>query len=85
MALADAEIVLEGYVNPRDRRFETKESEDSGQQGRHHFHPEWAGYMRFRTKPAAVGILRLKMARSQRVISGANRVNTSSSRLVIAS
>ena len=30
MALADAEIVLEGYVNPRDRRFETKESEDSG-------------------------------------------------------
>jgi 4-hydroxy-3-polyprenylbenzoate decarboxylase len=28
MALADAEIVLEGYVNPRDRRFETKEAED---------------------------------------------------------
>src|SRR5256714_87905 len=45
MALADAEIVLEGYVNPPDRRFETKESEDSGVQGRHHFHPEWAGYM----------------------------------------
>ena len=45
MALADAEVVLEGYVNPRDRRFETKESEDSGIQGRHHFHPEWAGYM----------------------------------------
>ena len=44
-ALADAEVVLEGYVNPRDRRFETKESEDSGIQGRHHFHPEWAGYM----------------------------------------
>ena len=33
MALADAEIVLEGYVNPRDRRFETKESEDSGVAG----------------------------------------------------
>ena len=45
MALADAEIVLEGYVNPKDRRFETKEAEDSGVQGRHHFHPEWAGYM----------------------------------------
>ncbi len=45
MALADSEIVLEGYVHPRDRRFETKESEDSGVQGRHHFHPEWAGYM----------------------------------------
>ena len=40
-----AEIVLEGYVNPRDRRFETKESEDAGIQGRFHFHPEWAGYM----------------------------------------
>jgi gallate decarboxylase subunit C len=45
MALADAEVVLEGYVDPRDRRFETKEAEDSGVQGRHHFHPEWAGYM----------------------------------------
>src|SRR5437773_1158454 len=45
MALADAELVLEGYVNPRDRRFETKESEDAGVQGRFHFHPEWAGYM----------------------------------------
>ena len=33
MALADAEVVLEGYVDPRDRRFETKEAEDSGQQG----------------------------------------------------
>jgi 4-hydroxy-3-polyprenylbenzoate decarboxylase len=38
-------LVLEGYVNPRDRRFETKESEDAGVQGRFHFHPEWAGYM----------------------------------------
>jgi gallate decarboxylase subunit C len=43
--LADAELVLEGYVHPRDRRFETKESEDAGVQGRFHFHPEWAGYM----------------------------------------
>jgi len=45
MALADCEVVLEGYVNPRDRRFETAESEASGVQGRSHFHPEWAGYM----------------------------------------
>ncbi len=45
MALADCELVLEGYVNPRDRRFETKEAEDAGVQGRYHFHPEWAGYM----------------------------------------
>src|SRR5262245_61929141 len=45
MAIADSELVLEGYVDPRDRRFETKESEDAGVQGRFHFHPEWAGYM----------------------------------------
>ncbi|HXG51133.1 MAG TPA: UbiD family decarboxylase [candidate division Zixibacteria bacterium] len=44
-ALADAEVVLEGYVNPRDRRFETAEAEKAGIQGRFHFHPEWAGYM----------------------------------------
>ena len=45
MALADCEVVLEGYVNPRDRRFETAEAEKAGVQGRYHFHPEWAGYM----------------------------------------
>ena len=45
LSLADAEVVLEGYVNPRDRRFETAESEKAGIQGRFHFHPEWAGYM----------------------------------------
>ncbi|MPY69896.1 MAG: UbiD family decarboxylase [Alphaproteobacteria bacterium] len=45
MAIADAEIVLEGYVNPRDRRFETAEAEATGEQGKFHFHPEWSGYM----------------------------------------
>ncbi len=45
MALADAEVVIEGYVNPRDRRYETAESEEADIQGRFHFHPEWAGYM----------------------------------------
>ncbi|HEX5279547.1 MAG TPA: UbiD family decarboxylase [Micropepsaceae bacterium] len=45
MAIADSEIVLEGYVDPRDRRFETAEAEADQVQGRHHFHPEWAGYM----------------------------------------
>ncbi|HUY20358.1 MAG TPA: UbiD family decarboxylase [Candidatus Binataceae bacterium] len=45
MSLADAEIVLEGYVDPRDRRYETREAEEAGTQGRFHFHPEWAGYM----------------------------------------
>jgi gallate decarboxylase subunit C len=45
LALADCEVVLEGYVNPRDRRYETAEAEKAGVQGRFHFHPEWAGYM----------------------------------------
>jgi gallate decarboxylase subunit C len=43
--LADAELVLEGYMNPRDRRYETLQSEEADVQGRFHFHPEWAGYM----------------------------------------
>jgi len=43
--LADAEYVLEGYLHPRDKRYETAESEAAGIQGRFHFHPEWAGYM----------------------------------------
>ena len=44
-AIADSEVVIEGYVDPSDRRFETAESEADQTQGRHHFHPEWAGYM----------------------------------------
>jgi len=44
-ALADAELVLEGYLQPRDKRFETAESEAAGVQGKYFFHPEWAGYM----------------------------------------
>ena len=43
--VADAELVLEGYLHPRDKRYETAESEKAGKQGRFHFHPEWAGYM----------------------------------------
>ena len=43
--LADAEYVLEGYLHPRDKRYETKESEDANLQGKYFFHPEWAGYM----------------------------------------
>jgi gallate decarboxylase subunit C len=45
MTLADAEYVLEGYLHPRDKRFETPESEELGVQGKTFFHPEWAGYM----------------------------------------
>jgi len=44
-AIAESEVVLEGYLYPRDKRYETKESEDAGQQGKFFFHPEWAGYM----------------------------------------
>ena len=45
LALADSEVVIEGYIDPRDKRFETAEAEADQTQGRHHFHPEWAGYM----------------------------------------
>jgi gallate decarboxylase subunit C len=44
-ALADCEYVLEGYLHPRDKRYETAESEEKGVQGKTFFHPEWAGYM----------------------------------------
>ena len=44
-ALADAEYVLEGYIRPRDKRYETAEAEAAGVQGKTFFHPEWAGYM----------------------------------------
>src|SRR5213592_1659114 len=44
-AVADAEYSLEGYLHPRDKRYETAESEKADVQGRYHFHPEWAGYM----------------------------------------
>jgi UbiD family decarboxylase len=45
VAPADSEIVLEGYLDSRDRRYETAEAEKANVQGRYHFHPEWAGYM----------------------------------------
>lgn len=44
-ALADAELVLEGYLHTRDKRYETREAEEAGVQGKFFFHPEWAGYM----------------------------------------
>ena len=45
MALADSEVVLEGYIDTTDRRYETAQAEEAGVQGRFPFHPEWAGYM----------------------------------------
>jgi gallate decarboxylase subunit C len=44
-AVADCDLVLEGYLKPRDKRYETREAEEHDTQGRYHFHPEWAGYM----------------------------------------
>ena len=44
-ALADCELVLEGLSYPRDKRWETAEAEEAGQQGKYPFHPEWSGYM----------------------------------------
>ena len=44
-SIAQSEYVLEGLLYPRDKRYETKESEDADVQGRYFFHPEWAGYM----------------------------------------
>jgi len=43
--LADSELVLEGYLHPRDKRYETAQAEAAGLQGKLPFHPEWAGYM----------------------------------------
>lgn len=45
VAVANAEYVIEGYLDPTDRRYETGRSEETGEQGKHPFHPEWAGYM----------------------------------------
>ena len=44
-AIAESEYVLEGYLHPRDKRYETKEAEEADIQGKYFFHPEWAGYM----------------------------------------
>ncbi|MGH2375383.1 MAG: UbiD family decarboxylase [bacterium] len=44
-AVADCDLVLEGHIYPRDKRYETAESEAADKQGKFPFHPEWAGYM----------------------------------------
>ena len=44
-AIAESEYVLEGYLHPRDKRYETREAEEADVQGKYFFHPEWAGYM----------------------------------------
>jgi 4-hydroxy-3-polyprenylbenzoate decarboxylase len=44
-AIANAEFVLEGYIDTTQRVWETPEAKESGKQGVHPFHPEWSGYM----------------------------------------
>lgn len=44
-AVANAEWVIEGYIVPSERVWETEEAEQMGAQGKALFHPEWARYM----------------------------------------
>ncbi|MBI4330034.1 MAG: UbiD family decarboxylase [Chloroflexi bacterium] len=44
-AIAEAEWVIEGYVDTRERVWETDEAEKTGKFGAAPFFPEWAGYM----------------------------------------
>jgi len=44
-AIANAEWVIEGYIVPYEREWETEEAEEIGKQGVSYFHPEWARYM----------------------------------------
>lgn len=44
-SVAGAEYAIEGWLDPADRRYETRQAEEAREQGRFPFHPEWAGYM----------------------------------------
>ncbi len=70
LAIADSEIVLEGYIDPHDTRFETAASEADGTQGKHHFHPEWAGYMgkAYKAPTLHVTALTMRQPRSRSII-----------------
>ncbi|MHB8869008.1 MAG: hypothetical protein ACYC6T_13405 [Thermoleophilia bacterium] len=59
------EYVLEGHLHPRDKRFETAEAEASGKQGKHFFHPEWAGYMGKAYKAATFHVTAITMRRPE--------------------
>lgn len=67
-AVADCDLVLEGYLKPRDKRYETKEAEDHDTQGRYHFHPEWAGYMGKAYKAPTFHVTGITMRRSAKPI-----------------
>ena len=44
-AIANSESVIEGYIVPYEKVWETEEAEKLGQQGVAPFHPEWARYL----------------------------------------
>jgi 4-hydroxy-3-polyprenylbenzoate decarboxylase len=44
-SIANSECVIEGYIVPAERVWETQEAEEMGTQGKALFHPEWARYM----------------------------------------
>ncbi len=44
-AVANSEWVIEGYIVPYERVWESAEAEKSGRQGDTPFHPEWARYL----------------------------------------
>ncbi len=67
-ALADCDLVLEGLLYPRDKRYETKEAEDADTQGRYPFHPEWAGYMGKAYKAPTFHVSGITMRRSAKPI-----------------
>ena len=64
-AVADCEYVLEGELHPRDKRYETAESEAAGKQGKFFFHPEWAGYMGKAYKAATFHVSAITMRRRE--------------------
>jgi 4-hydroxy-3-polyprenylbenzoate decarboxylase len=45
LAVAEAEYVIEGYLDTTQKVWESPLAEADGKQGVHPFHPEWAGYM----------------------------------------
>lgn len=44
-AVANSEWVIEGYIVPYERVYESEEAEKAGKQGAAPFHPEWARYL----------------------------------------
>lgn len=44
-AVANAEMVIEGYLDTSQHVWESEEAEKEKRQGKFNFHPEWTGYM----------------------------------------